>query len=345
MKAIFGDSEDEKLAHFSSDEEHFSDLSDIDEGVVPRAKKQVKQWVTYSKRMIAASKRTGGRRRKGSDDEVDERDILPEGTKRRKRPVMDDDELDASNALPQSRKSNGKKMSDEDIRIKCVEFVEKMEQACFEDNENNRAKKPALKKLSLLEEAKQTLLREEWHEELIKANVLVVLTKWLQPLPDRTLPSVTIRDGILRALTSFGEIDKYHLRESKIGSIVMFLSKNDPESSSRDTARSLLQQWSRALNPDKTDSWTALSEVERQRRAAGQQERLSESAQRTLSSQLAFGRRIQGSSAPTQKVRGPQFASQPILSTMDYVIRPESKWEQVPVKKSGSVKIFASSSK
>jgi transcription factor SPN1 len=348
LKSIFGDSDDEKLGEFSSDEENFSDLSDIDEGVVPRAKKNIKALVTYHRRLIAASKKKGkpsGRRGGGydSDDgEVNMGDILPDGTKRRRRPV-DDDLDDPTNAAEggAAKRGNGKKMSEEEITARCVAFVEKMEQACHEDNESNRQKKPALKKMALLEEAKQMMLREEWHENLLNAGILVVCTKWLSPLPDRTLPGISIRDGILRSLASFNDITKYMLKESKIGSIVMFLSKNDPEPSLRKTAADLVQQWSRTLSSG-SDSWQNLAEVERHRAATVGDTRLSENAKRILSTQMAYGRKIQGSEPAAKKVRGPQFASQPLVSTMDYLIRPESKIDVTTlVKKSASVRVFA----
>lgn len=347
MKNIFGGSEDEKLAHFSSDEEHFSDLSDIDEGIVPRAKTNIKKLVTYHRKAISAAKKAGkqtkGRSRRGGggdsdDDGVDVGGILPEGTKRRKRPVMDEEDGEGVPGEGATRKGNGNKMSEEEITAKCVAFVEKMEQACHEDNENNRMKKPALKKLAMLEETKKMLLREEWHENLLNAGVLVTATKWLSPLPDRTLPSVNIREGILRSLLSFQDITKYMLKESKIGSIVMFLSKNDPEPSLKKCAADLVQQWSRTLSSG-TDSWQSLSEVERHR--ATNEGRLSDKAQRILSTQMAYGRRVQGSE-PTKKVRGPQFASQPLVSTMDYIVRPESKIDvSILVKKSAAPRVFA----
>lgn len=342
LKDIFGDSEDEKLGTFDSDEENFSDLSDVDEGVVPRAKTQLKKWVTYYKREMTAAKRGGaraGRRGGGSDDEIDLGDILPEGTKRRKRPVVDyDDDGLPSAPAERMKKGNGKKMSDEEIKAQCVAFVERMEQACHEDNENNRLKRPALKKLAMLEETKQMMLRSEWHEELLNAGVLVTATKWLSPLPDRTLPGVSIRDAVIRSLASFNDITKEMLKASKVGSIVMFLSKNDPEPALKKAAADLVQQWSRMLSSG-SDSWQALSEAERHRVASA--ERLSENAKRVLSTQLAYGRRVQGTEE-AKKVRGPQFAHQPLVSTMDYVIRPESKIDtSVLVKKSASVRLFA----
>lgn len=362
MNTIFGNSDDEKLAHFSSDEENFSDLSDVDEGVVPRAKTGIKKWVVFTKRSMKSAKKTGARRGSrrgggvdGSDDEVNLGDILPEGTKRKKRAVADDED-DGAVPVPGERvKKAANKMSDEEIKAKCVAFVERMDQASFEDNESNRNKKPALKKLTMLEETKQMLLRQDWHEHLLNAGVLVVATKWLSPLPDRTLPNVTIRDSLIRCLSSFQEITKYMLKESKVAAVVMFLSRNDPEPSIRKSAAELVQQWSRTLSSG-PDSWQSLSEVERHRTPGGAggagggggngagasgEGRLSQNAQRILSAQMAYGRKIQGAE-PSKKVQGPQFASQPLVSTMDYTVRPESKVDVTTlVKKSAAPRIFA----
>lgn len=343
LKSIFGDSDDEKLAHFDDDEENFSDLSDIDEGVVPRTKTQVKKWATYYKKEMTAAKRGNkkGRGRGGDDDgEVEDGNILPEGSKRRKRASYDSDDDDRV-AVPQERmkKGNGNKMSDEDIKEKCIEFVTRMEQAWAEDDAANRAKRPALKKMAMLEETKQTMFREEWHEQLLNAGVLLVATKWLSPLPDRTLPSLNIRDGVVRALASFREVSKYQLKESRVGAIIKFLSQKDPEPSLRKAAADLALQWSRTLS-SASDSWASLGEVDRVR--PNSTTRLSDNARRVLSTQLAFGRRVQGNDGPARKVQGPQFASQPLLSTMDYTIRPESKVDASQlVKKSGGLRIFA----
>lgn len=342
LKSIFGDSDDEKLGRFDDDEANFSDLSDVDEGVVPRTKTQVKKWATYYKKEMAAAKRgnkKGGRGR-DSDGDVDDGNILPDGAKRRKRSAFDDDDDDSPH-MPQERakKGNGKTMSEEEIKLKCIDFVTRMEQAWTDDDQNNRMKRPALKKIAMLEETKQTLLREEWHEHLLNAGVLLMATKWLAPLPDRSLPSVSVRDGILRALGSFREVTKYQLKESKVGGIVKFLSQNDPEPSLRKVAADLTLQWSRAIS-SASDSWTALPEVDRARHAS--HVRLSSNAQRILSTQMAYGRKVQGSDAPSKKVLGPQFASQPIVSTMDYTVRPESKVDTSQlVKKSGGLRIFA----
>lgn len=310
---------------------------------MPRTKTLVKKWATYYKKEMTAAKRgpKKGRGRGGdSDGEVNEGNILADGTKRRKRAAYDSDDDNISAPQERMKKNNGNKMSDEEIKEKSIDFVTRMEQAWYEDDQANRNKRPALKKMAMLEEAKTTMLREEWHEQLLNAGVLLVATKWLSPLPDRTLPSFIIRDAIVRALSSFREVSKYQLKESRVGAIIKFLSQNDPEQSLRKAAADLALQWSRTLS-SASDSWAALSEVDRVRHASSTT-RLSENARRVLSTQLAYGRRVQGNEGPARKVQGPQFASQPIVSSMDYTIRPESKVDASQlVKKSGGLRIFA----
>lgn len=308
---------------------------------MPRAKTLVKKWATYYKKEMTAAKR-GSRKGRGrgneSDGDVSDGNILPEGMKRRKRAVYDDD--DEGIPVPQERmkKGKGNKMSEEEVKEKCVDFVTRMEQAWAEDDQSNRSKKPALKKMAMLEEATKTMLREDWHEHLLNAGVLLVATKWLSPLPDRTLPSLAIRNGMVHALSSFREVSKYQLKESRVGAILKFLSQNDPEPSLRKAAHDLTLQWSRTLS-SASDSWAALPEVDRVRHNTT---RLSDNARRVLSTQLAYGRRVQGNEGPSKKVQGPQFASQPLVSTMDYTVRPESKVDASQlVKKSGGLRIFA----
>ncbi len=68
---------------------------------------------------------------------------------------------------------------------------------------------------------------------------------WLEPLPDKSLPSFSIQKILFSALTQL-PIHTEHLRESGIGKVVLFYTKSSmPVESIKRQANLLVREWTR----------------------------------------------------------------------------------------------------
>jgi transcription factor SPN1 len=115
--------------------------------------------------------------------------------------------------------------------------------AAEEDEEHNKKGLPATKKLEILDDVYEKLLHKKVHEELLEKGVLKYLKRWLEPLPDKSLPNNTIKKKVLRILSHFS-VEKEHLRKSGIGKIVAFYTKNPKEKPEiKSEAQQLLLKW------------------------------------------------------------------------------------------------------
>lgn len=326
---IFGDSDNDDFDNF--DETSWSDLSDLDETFIPTIKQSIKSYILNNRKPKKSKK---NRKVYNSDEGLNDHLILPEGTQRKKRRVSSPSRNEINLGSLKKNVKSSKKMTDDEIDEICRLFVSKMDSAFKSDVQNNKDKKPGLAKLKMLDETRRMLLRVDFHEALIKSNVLISVRDWLTPLPDGTLPGINIRQTILTALFSFETITKYMLKQSLLGGAIFFFSKNDPDPETKIIANNLLLKYSRSLSSE-SDSWNSLGEFESHQKV----ERLSPSQVKILSEQLASGRRVQGSPT-TKRVRGALYAARPIVSPMDYVNRPTSTVDPSNLTRPNSSKKF-----
>lgn len=107
------------------------------------------------------------------------------------------------------------------IKTKLTECVE-------QDNTNNKNGKPATMKLENIDFFVQTLLNKKYQETLLDEQILSVVKMWLEPLPDKSLPNIIIRKKLLETLKVLN-VEKSHLLDSGVGTIIHFYSINPKE--------------------------------------------------------------------------------------------------------------------
>ena len=128
-----------------------------------------------------------------------------------------------------------------------IQVVNAMRVAAADDIEANSERKPAKAKLKLLPKVLALLEKSYMHDQLLENEMLTSIRIWLEPLPDGSLPAISIRKPLLSILSKL-PIDSDLVRESRIGRVVMFYYKCDRELPDlRKMAADLIGQWSRPI--------------------------------------------------------------------------------------------------
>ncbi|XP_017426338.1 protein IWS1 homolog 1-like [Vigna angularis] len=166
--------------------------------------------------------------------------------------------------IGKKRKKNEKNPAE--IPLSVMNVMIEFKVAAQEDADLNRQGKPAIKKLKKLYFSTNVLLEKQ--QEFLDHGLLTVLKNWLEPLPDGSLPNLTLRTKILKILN---DIDlehhdrRKHLKNSGIGNAVMFLSQSDEEIiANRKLANELIYKWCRSLYHNKNTTSFKRSEIRTQ---------------------------------------------------------------------------------
>lgn len=124
---------------------------------------------------------------------------------------------------------------------------EEMREAAMADGECIENGKPALNKVKMLPEVVNVLTKHSLADSILDGNLLESVRIWLEPLPDASLPSYEIQKELFNALDRL-PIKTIHLRESKLGQVVLFYQKSKrPHPQIKRLADKLVGDWTRPI--------------------------------------------------------------------------------------------------
>ncbi|KAF9223761.1 transcription factor iws1 [Gyrodon lividus] len=120
--------------------------------------------------------------------------------------------------------------------------------AAADDEQANREKLPATNKLKLLPQVMEVLRKQSLSQSIMDNNLLEGVRRWLEPLPDRSLPALNIQRDFFPILKRMEFIDSAVLKESGLGRIILFYTKCKRVTADiQRIANDLVSIWSRPI--------------------------------------------------------------------------------------------------
>lgn len=149
------------------------------------------------------------------------------------------------------KKAPRKRAGEDDLDLLADEEVaalrREMVTAADDDEEANRLKKPATNKLKLLPKVVATLQKNHLQQSILDNNLLEGVKRWLEPLPDKSLPALNIQHQFFQILERM-TIDTISLKMSGLGKVVVFYSMcSRVEPKIKRSAEHLIEVWSRPV--------------------------------------------------------------------------------------------------
>ncbi|VDM94179.1 unnamed protein product, partial [Onchocerca ochengi] len=139
---------------------------------------------------------------------------------------------------------------DDQIRM----LIDAMKASAKDDRHSNMERRPALQKRKMLPQVKAMLIKHDLMEAIIDNGMMNVISEWLAPLPDKSLPALEIRTDLLKILQDFNRLEPGTLKQSGLGRAVMLLYKHPRETKeNKALAARLISDWARPIFQLDTD--------------------------------------------------------------------------------------------
>merc|ERR1712106_942892 len=210
------------------------------------------------------------------------------------------------------RKKDIDVINDNDDAI--AKMIADMRIAAKEDRDLNDMGRPAIKKMGMFKRMVQNICKVELQLAFIEANLLSVMTDWLAPMPDKSLPHVMIRSEFLRMLHEFKIEDPTRLKESGIGKAVMYLYRHPRESkTNKELAGHIINDWARPIFHKEAD-FAHMSKDDRREKDAAMAKRALKRKKKTEVEETNF------------KPGDPGWVGRarvPMVDNQEYIGRPE----------------------
>jgi len=154
---------------------------------------------------------------------------------------------DFDQALERIKKRRPKKPKDDELEPIIEEFIAKMNQAAELDIQANQKKELGTHKIQLLTEVVRTLSRTFYFDKFLSGGGLSAIRRWLDRLPDGSIPNLNIREQLLSILQKL-PLTTEQLQDSGVGKVVMGLWKLESETkANKKICSQLIEKWSRPI--------------------------------------------------------------------------------------------------